>query len=82
MRHQTTEVVNVNSYTQQLKECLNSLSEKAFWQYARFYGILPTNFEQDRVKASAMLLSIYKTKDQDAKQAITYLRNILWKQMG
>jgi hypothetical protein len=82
MKHQTTQTINANTHIQQLKECLNSLSEKAFWQYAKFYGILPPNFEHDRTKASAMLLSIYETNEQNAQQAIRHLGNIPWKQVG
>ena len=82
MKHQATKAINANNHIQQLKECLNNLNEKAFWQYARFYGIVPLNFEHDRVKASAMLLSIYETNEQNAKQAIRHLGNIPWKQVG
>lgn len=82
MKHPTNKTINASSHIQQLKECLNNLNEKAFWQYSRFYGILPQNFEHDRFKALAMLLSVYEANEQNARRAIRHLGNILWKQVG
>lgn len=82
MIHQTTNTINAKCHIQQLKECLNSLNETAFWQYAKFYGILASRFEHDRTKASAMLLGIYETNKKGAEQAIRHLGNIPWKRVG
>lgn len=79
MPHQTTKAT---SHLQQLKECINSLSDKAFWQYLQLYGIVAPNVEYDRTKATKMLLRIYEKNEQRAAQAIRHLGRIPWKKVG
>ena len=77
---QTQASSNSNNHIQQLRDCLNNLCERSFWQYARFYGILARNFGHDRIRALTMLLSIYETNEKSAQQLILYLRKASWTQ--
>lgn len=82
MQHKTTKATQASNHLQQLKECINSLSEKAFWQYVKLYGIVASNFDNDRVQASTILMKIYEKNEKRAEQAIRHLGYIPCKKVG
>jgi hypothetical protein len=79
MKHQNTPTTNT---LQQLKECINGLSDQAFWQYVQLYGIVAANCDNDRAQASKMLLRIYEKNEKRAEQAIRHLGYTPCKKVG
>ncbi len=61
------------NYIDLLSQVLNELTELAFWQYVRFYGIIPKYYNQDRSQALLRLLNAAYVDESFARKELIRL---------
>jgi hypothetical protein len=79
---QTQASSNNSNHIQQLRDCLNNLCERSFWQYASFYGVSAQNCQSKRENALEILLNSHRMNDKLAKKTLRHLGISPMKQAG